>query len=59
MLKLPTMRPTTRDRKRDRRAHRRAASYLINGGTLFNAKAPPGSTPFAVAQYHLNKARNG
>lgn len=45
------------DKRKRRRAHRRAARQLIDGGTLFNAKAPCGSGPHAVAMWHLFQAR--
>lgn len=45
------------DKRKRRRFHRKAASQLIAGGTLFNAKAPTGSIPWAVAQWHLGQAR--
>jgi hypothetical protein len=45
------------DKRKRRRAHRRAARDLINGGTLFNARAPVGSIPWGVARWHLKQAR--
>ena len=51
---------TARERKRARRASRKAARSLIRAGTFMNpGKAPVGSTPWTVAQWHLKKARNG
>lgn len=45
------------DKRRVRREHRTAARDLIRGGTLFNARAPIGSTPWMVAQWHRQRAR--
>lgn len=45
------------DRRKRRRQHRRAAKALISGGTLLNATAPRGSTPWLVAKWHLAQAR--
>jgi hypothetical protein len=45
------------DRRKRKRQHRRAAKSLIEGGTLLNARARVGSTPWAVAQWHLAQAR--
>ena len=47
----------SQDRRKRRSEHRTAAKNLINGGTLFNSKAPPGSIPWVVAQWHLFQAR--
>lgn len=49
----------TTDKRKQRRFHRKAARSLVNAGTLLNAKAPIGSTPWMVAQFHLRRARNG
>jgi hypothetical protein len=46
------------DRRKRRRQHRKAARELIKEGTLFNAKSPRGSVPWAVAQWHLAQARH-
>jgi hypothetical protein len=45
------------DRRKRKRQHRKAAKALIDGGTLLNATAPRGSTPWVVAQWHLAQAR--
>lgn len=45
------------DKRRRRRQHRQAARALINGGTFLNGRAPVGSTPWHVAQWHLQMAR--
>lgn len=45
------------DKRKRRREHRQNARTLIKGGTLFNHHAPRGSTPNAVAQWHLFQAR--
>jgi hypothetical protein len=37
--------------------HIEAAVSLINGGTLLNAKAPPGSIPYEAARWHLKQAK--
>lgn len=46
------------DKRKVRRQHRRAAMFLLRGGTLLNAHAPVGSTPWIVSRYHLKVARN-
>ena len=46
------------DKRKRRRQHRSAARDLIRGGTLLNGRAPVGSTPWHVAQWHLFQARN-
>ncbi len=45
------------DKRKHRREHRQAARQLINGGTLFNARAPVGSIPWVAAQWHRQQAR--
>lgn len=45
------------DKRRRRRQHRRNARDLLEGGVLFYAKAPVGSTPHTIAMWHLYQAR--
>lgn len=45
------------DKRRRRREHRRNARDLLEGGVLFYAKAPVGSTPHTIAMWHLYQAR--
>jgi hypothetical protein len=45
------------DKRKRRRQHRQAARRLIANGTLFNARALPGSSPSVVAWWHLQQAR--
>ncbi len=46
------------DKRKRRRAHRQAAKALMGMGTFLNpGRSPRGSTPHAVAQWHLQNAR--
>lgn len=47
----------SKDRRKRRSQHRQAARRLIDSGTLLNTKAPRGSTPHAIAAWHLAQAR--
>lgn len=45
------------DKRKRRRQHRTMAQQLINSGTFLNGKAPVGSIPWLVAQWHRHQAR--